>query len=74
ENSMIQEEIGFTQSNLEVRPSTINDLRSSVAHYQPLIHTMDTMSWTKQRTTGDFGDIYEALNGCLETLENQSYA
>lgn len=73
ENTMIQEEIGFNQSNLGVRPSTINDLRASVAHYQPLIHTMDTTSWTKQRTTGDFSDVYEALNGCLETLENQNY-
>lgn len=73
ENSIVQEEIGFNQSNLGVRPSIINNLRASVAHYQPLIHTMDTMSWTKQRTTGDFSDIYETLNSCLETLENQNY-
>lgn len=74
ENSMIQKEIGLNQSNLGVRPSSINELRVSVAHYQPLIHTMDTMSLTKQRTTGNFSDIYEALNNCLETFENQNYA
>jgi len=31
------------------------------------------MSWTKKRTTGDFGEIYDALNDCLETLEGQNY-
>lgn len=72
-NSKVSGTIGFEQSNLGVQPSSINDLRVSVAHYQPLIHTMDTMSWTKQRTTGDFGDIYDALNDCLETLEKQNY-
>lgn len=74
ENSAVREVIGFEQSNLGVRPSAINDLRVSVAHYQPLIHTMNTLSWTKQRTTGDFGDIYDALDDCLETLESQNYA
>lgn len=73
ENSAAREAIGFKQSNLGVRPSAINDLRASVAHYQPLIHTMDTISWTKKRTTGDFGEVYDALNDCLETLESQNY-
>lgn len=73
ENSTVREAIGFEQSNIGVRPSSINDLRVSVAHYQPLIHTMDTMSWTKQRTTGEFCDVYDALNDCLETLEKQNY-
>ncbi len=73
EYSTVSEAIGFEQSNLGVRPSAINDLRVSVAHYQPLIHTMDTMSWTRQRTTGDFGDVYDALTDCLEMLEKQNY-
>lgn len=75
ENTMIQEEIGLNKSNLGVQPFKINDLRASVAHYQPLIHTMDRTPrlWTKQRTTGDFSDTYEALNDCLKTLENQNY-
>lgn len=73
ENSPVSDAIEFQESNLGVRPSSINDLRGSVAHYQPLIHTMDTVSWTKQRTTGDFGDVYDALNNCLETLEIQNY-
>ena len=68
ENSTVRQVTGFEQSNLGVRPSSINDLRISVAHYQPLIHTMDTMSWTKQRTTGDFSDVYDALDECLDTL------
>lgn len=70
---MAREAIGFEQSNLGVRPSAINDLRASVAHYQPLIHTMDTISLTKKRTTGDFGEVYDGLNDCLETLESQNY-
>lgn len=73
ENSVVREAIGLDKSNLGVFPSDINELRVSVAHYQPLIHTMDTMSWTKQRTTGDFGDIYDALNECLTSLESQHY-
>jgi CBS domain-containing protein len=73
ENSTVGKATGFEQSNLGIRPSSINDLRVSVAHYQPLIHTMDTMSWTKQRTTGDFGDTYDALNDCLETLKSQNH-
>lgn len=73
ENSSVREPIGFEQSTLGIRPMAINDLRGSVAHYQLLIHTVDTMSWTKQRTTGDFGDIYDAPNNCLKTLEKQNY-
>jgi CBS domain-containing protein len=73
-NSTLRDELGFEQSNLGVRPSSINDLRASVAHYQPLVHTTDTMSWTKRRTAADFGDRYDALNECLNTLETRDYA
>lgn len=74
ENSTIQEEIGLNQPNLGVRLSTINNLRTPVAHYQPLIHTMDTTTWTKQRTLRDFSDIYKALNRCLKKFETRNYA
>lgn len=73
ENSELRDALGFEESELGVRPSAINDLRAAVAHYQPLIHTMDTMSWTKRRTTGDFAEIYEALNESLGRFAESRY-
>ncbi|QOS13603.1 putative S-adenosylmethionine-dependent methyltransferase (plasmid) [Haloferax gibbonsii] len=73
ENSELRESLDFEKSELGVHPSAINDLRVAVAHYQPLIHTMDTISWTKRRTTGDFGDVYDALNDCLGRFESTRY-
>lgn len=73
ENSELRDALGFEESELGVRPSAVNDLRAAVAHYQPLIHTMDTMSWTKRRTTGDFAEIYDALNECLGRFEESRY-
>ena len=31
------------------------------------------MPWTKQRTADDFGEVYDALNDCLETVAAQNY-
>lgn len=73
ENSRLQAEIEFDRSSLGVRPSAINKLRGSVAHYQPLIHTMDSLSLPKQRTAENFGEIYDALNESLQALESRNY-
>ena len=73
ERSVVSEEIGLHESTDGVGFSAINDLRGAVAHYQPLIHTMDTIALTERRTTGEFCEIYESLNDHLRSLEEGRY-
>lgn len=73
ENSKVLAEAEFESRKRGIRLQAINNLRAAVAHYQPLIHTLDAESFTKQRTVRNFGDIYEALNDHLQELERGRY-
>lgn len=73
EHSKVPDEAGLDIRKRGVRLDSINDLRAAVAHYQPLIHTLDAESFTRQRTVRDFGDIYGALNDHLQELEEGHY-
>jgi hypothetical protein len=34
---------------------------------------MDTIAFTKQRTSGEFGEFHDALNSSLEALKDRNY-
>ncbi len=73
EHSKVQDEVGLDTPKYGVHLDSINELRAAVAHYQPLIHTLDAESLTRQRTVRNFGDIYDTLNDYLLVLEEAHY-
>lgn len=73
ENSEIAIKVGIEELESGVTLSDINSMRGAVAHYQPIIHTLDTIDLSRRRTADGFGDIYDGLNECIEKLRARQY-